>query len=411
MPARRATGATRAMIDETEDAHRALVGRIEDLSRAGIASCDPRGQLSRSTADVIVQVLVEAVYDVLMVDGRRQLSEDDRAYIREMTRRLTKDRLPKPPGSSKRFSMSDRVVCCVGGERGWAAGTVQALDQDGVFPYVVKLDPPDTRLVSVPTDTSEQVRAEVCFGQRAGAMHFTRMCLPNALLRQKRRTPRFAAGERVACAVEDATSEYSDWSAGTVLAVNCTVKEWEGFPEGDSTVPYQVGLDAGDIVLVHVRRLLRPRQPHCDWLRLADMPCACGVRSGTSTGSSESWRCSRLADAWVRMDRAALASSPSGARTTAGKWWTTPRAKCARCSPRTSTRRSAATRRRGAAEAAAHLHWRRRGRRRLRSWSAARRKVAVDAASRQRSNRRRHDRRRESRCRHRQGKRGCHRTS
>ena len=253
------------MIDETEDAHRALVGRIEDLSRAGIASCDPRGQLSRSTADVIVQVLVEAVYDVLMVDGRRQLSEDDRAYIREMTRRLTKDRLPKPPGSSKRFSMSDRVVCCVGGERGWAAGTVQALDQDGVFPYVVKLDPPDTRLVSVPTDTSEQVRAEVCFGQRAGAMHFTRMCLPNALLRQKRRTPRFAAGERVACAVEDATSEYSDWSAGTVLAVNCTVKEWEGFPEGDSTVPYQVGLDAGDIVLVHVRRLLPKTAP----LRLA----------------------------------------------------------------------------------------------------------------------------------------------
>ena len=114
-------------------------------------------------------------------------------------------------------------------------------------------------------DVTEQVRAEVCFGQRAGATHFTRMCLPNALLRQKRRTPRFAAGERVACAVEDATSEYSDWSAGTVLAVNCTVKEWEGFPEGDSTVPYQVGLDAGDIVLVHVRRLLPKTAP----LRLA----------------------------------------------------------------------------------------------------------------------------------------------
>ena len=212
------------MIDSTEDAHRALLGRIEVLSRAGIASCDPQGQLSRTTADVIVQVLVEALYDVLMMDGREQLSEDDCAYIREMTRRLTKDRLPKPSGSSKRFSMSDRVVCCVGGERGWAAGTVQALDQDGVFPYVVKLDPPETRLVSVPTDTSEQVRAELCFGQRAGAVHFTRMCLPKAL-RQKRRTLRFAVGERVACAVEDATSEYSDWSAGTVLAVHYTVKE------------------------------------------------------------------------------------------------------------------------------------------------------------------------------------------
>ena len=141
------------MREASEAAHRALVGHIEELSRAGIASCDPQGQLSRSTADAIVQVLVEALYDVLVADGRGQLSDDDRAYIREMTRRLTRDRLPKP---SKRFSVSDRVVCLVGGERGWAAGTVQALDQDGIFPYVVKLDPPDVRLVSVPTDTPEQ---------------------------------------------------------------------------------------------------------------------------------------------------------------------------------------------------------------------------------------------------------------
>ena len=141
------------MREASEAAHRALVGHIEELSRAGIASCDPQGQLSRSTADAIVQVLVEALYDVLVADGRGQLSDDDRAYIREMTRRLTRERLPKP---SKRFSVSDRVVCLVGGERGWAAGTVQSLDQDGIFPYVVKLDPPDARLVSVPTDTPEQ---------------------------------------------------------------------------------------------------------------------------------------------------------------------------------------------------------------------------------------------------------------
>lgn len=94
------------------------------------------------------------------------------------------------------------------------------------------------------------VRAEVCFGQRAGAAHFTRMCLPKAP-RQKRRAPRFAPGERVACAVEDATSEYSDWAAGTVLAVDGTVEEWAGYPEARSTVPYRVGLDGGGIVLVH----------------------------------------------------------------------------------------------------------------------------------------------------------------
>ena len=95
------------MREAREAAHRALVGRIEELARAGIASCDPQAQLSRSTADAIVQVLVEALYDVLVADGRGQLSDDDRAYIREMTRRLTRDRLPKP---SKRFRVSDRVV-------------------------------------------------------------------------------------------------------------------------------------------------------------------------------------------------------------------------------------------------------------------------------------------------------------
>ena len=36
------------------------------------------------------------------------------------------------------------------------------------LPYVVKIDPPNSRLVSVPMDDNKVVRAEVCFGQRAG---------------------------------------------------------------------------------------------------------------------------------------------------------------------------------------------------------------------------------------------------
>ena len=54
--------------------------------------------------------------------------------------------------------------------RGWAAGSVQALNEEDpsdptgqtVLAYVVKIDPPDSRLVSVPKDTTDYVRAEVC---------------------------------------------------------------------------------------------------------------------------------------------------------------------------------------------------------------------------------------------------------
>ena len=44
--------------------------------------------------------------------------------------------------------------------------------------YVVKIDPPNGRLISVPRDSHDIVRPEVCFGRRAGALFFTRMCRP-----------------------------------------------------------------------------------------------------------------------------------------------------------------------------------------------------------------------------------------
>ena len=86
------------------------------------------------------------------------------------------------PAAPLRFAKLDRVVCNIGGSRGWAAGSVQALNEEDpsdpsgetLLAYVVKVDPPDSRLVSVPKDTNQYARAEVCFGQRAGAEWFTR---------------------------------------------------------------------------------------------------------------------------------------------------------------------------------------------------------------------------------------------
>ena len=91
-------------------------------------------------------------------------------------------------------------------------------------------------------DTNDYVRAEVCFGQA----DITLTCMPNKPA--DTRGKRFSVGQRVACAVEDATGSFSDWAAGTVTAVNYVVPEW---PSDVAAVPYQVRLDTDTNVLVH----------------------------------------------------------------------------------------------------------------------------------------------------------------
>ena len=71
-------------------------------------------------------------------------------------------------------------------------------------------------------------------------------------------TRRFASGERVACAIEDESNDYSVWAAGTVRDVDYSIQEDAAAldPERDFTgargvVPYRVELDTGGMVLVH----------------------------------------------------------------------------------------------------------------------------------------------------------------
>ncbi|KAL1512101.1 hypothetical protein AB1Y20_005372 [Prymnesium parvum] len=166
---------------------------------------------------------------------------------------LTRTRMPalqrSLPKRAWRFSPFDRVVCNIGQ---WAPGTVEQLDVPDPddptgsrsFPYVVQLDPPVGRLVSVPADHNSCIRPEVCFGKKVGAAWFTLACLPV----QQSTTLRFGVGDRVACAVEDAEGELTMWEAGTVEAVRTIIEEWEG--EG-GPVPFRVRLDSGITVLVH----------------------------------------------------------------------------------------------------------------------------------------------------------------
>ena len=124
------------------------------------------------------------------------------------------------------------------------------------LPYVVKLSPPFGRLIAAPVDHPSVIRAEVCFGQRKESLLLTLACLPE-IKQQTQPKLRFCIGDRVACALEDATNDCSLWGAGTVVDINYSVKKaseavypdrkWKGNP---SLIPYRVNLDTGCKVLV-----------------------------------------------------------------------------------------------------------------------------------------------------------------
>ena len=86
------------------------------------------------------------------------------------------------------------------------------------------------------TDDHDLCRAEVCFGQHgiADDLWCTLYCIPHFQAEMRR----FAKGDRVACAVEDETAEFSVWAAGTVTEVDTSLadhgkkllphREWDG---------------------------------------------------------------------------------------------------------------------------------------------------------------------------------------
>ena len=162
-----------------------------------------------------------------------------------------------------RFQKLERVVCNVGPE--WLSGTIMSLkeptpgNESVKVPYVVKLDAPHNKLISVPSDDNSTVRTEVCFGQTSDGLQFTLFCLPQI----KSKPTRFVVGERVTCAVEDGPlAKGSVWAAGTVTAIEVSLElpardllpektitdKWQ---RGIPYAPYEVELDAGGSVLVH----------------------------------------------------------------------------------------------------------------------------------------------------------------
>jgi hypothetical protein len=244
---------------ELTEAEVGLLERIEAHVDAEIFLCDPENEIAQSDKSDIMCEVFDRVFAVMKRKGSTEFDDEDRNFMRTRVRKLTRACLPRAPAPKRRFALFDRVVCHIGGDREWAAGTVQALDEDDPsdprtrLPYVVKIDPPNSRLVSVPDDTNECVRAEVCFGRRDGGREMSLRCLPRALRKGAQRVRRFSLGARVACAVEDASDVYSDWAAGTVSAVDAPTSgvDGEAGRVAGGIVPYAVTLDTGGTVLVH----------------------------------------------------------------------------------------------------------------------------------------------------------------
>lgn len=235
------------VVDEL-DVEAAVAAKMEDF--------DPQGKLRAADFQDVLMDVTRRVVRCMRKEERSQLDDEDLAYIAErVQRRVTEclDAYALERSKPTRFHKFERVVCNVGGERMWASGKIQSLNEDDPedptgqtkLPYVVKTDPPAGRLISVPKDDYDVVRAEVCFGRRAGALWFTLFCAPQRVAKAKR----FGKGARVACAVEDSTNDFSIWAAGTVIDVDYTVEQ--DLKASDVRVPYRVQLDLGDVVLVH----------------------------------------------------------------------------------------------------------------------------------------------------------------
>lgn len=236
---------------------------VEDAVETSIQAHDYDQVLRNKEYDRILEEVSDKVVERLLDDNARpELNDGDHSFIRSVVGKKVQDSLDEPVRA--RFEKFERVVCKIGGEVGWAPGTIQALMEDDPqdetgqrkLPYVVKLDPPVGRLISVPYDEQSICRAEVCFGQMSERdLGFSLCSRPQ----RAEKSRGFAVGDRVACAVEDATGEYTAWAAGTVCDVGYDVEEeatqlgltWAG---GTYVMPYRVLLDGGSSSHVFVHR-------------------------------------------------------------------------------------------------------------------------------------------------------------
>jgi len=205
--------------------------------------------------------VADTVLQVMENENRDEMGDDDVNFIVKRVPELLSQYVTK----TRRFRNGDRVVVRLGGNHPWAAGAVAGVNVDEndeerpgrILPYVVKVDKPNGRLVSVFDDSDHVCRAEVCFGTRDKGLWFTIFSIPHPPHKAKR----FGVGARVAVAIEAGSSleHHTLWKHGTVTDINFCVEEdarklvdgeWDGITGAAACVPYRVRLDdnAGNVL-------------------------------------------------------------------------------------------------------------------------------------------------------------------
>ena len=137
---------------DLSDAEGAMLWAVLEVANEALMESDPNLQVTEGGVKDIQADVLEKVFGVMEKQGRTELVEEDRAYIHRRVSAL----VAKALATGRRFAKLDRIVCNVGGARGWVPGTVQALNEDDPsdptglrpLPYVVKIDPPDGRLIN-----------------------------------------------------------------------------------------------------------------------------------------------------------------------------------------------------------------------------------------------------------------------
>ena len=133
-----------------------------------------RGVVSRPDHELCDSEFESIVKDVSgrvcsRLGQRTALEEQDHEFIRKKCAQMVQSHLH--PCDDRRFRKNDRVVCRLAQPPSWVAGTIVGTEREGPdaptgrrrIPYLVKVDPPNRRLICVPRDDSDVVRAEACF--------------------------------------------------------------------------------------------------------------------------------------------------------------------------------------------------------------------------------------------------------
>ena len=136
---------------------------------AEVWSHDPDDELCGSEFASIVKDVSGRVCSRMELGQRTALEEQDLEFIREKCAQLVQSHLH--PCDDRRFRTKDRVVCRLAQPPSWVAGMIVGTEREGPdaptvqrrIPYLVKVDPPNGRLICVPRDDSDVVRAEACF--------------------------------------------------------------------------------------------------------------------------------------------------------------------------------------------------------------------------------------------------------